>query len=78
MSLKRKIASTLCLIGFLVALIFIACTDEYYLGKTREELTKEMFEVDSLLMTIQMQLDSTSTDFQKFYIDAQRINTGHE
>tara|TARA_R100001530_G_C4321425_1_gene155961 strand:- start:8819 stop:9082 length:264 start_codon:yes stop_codon:yes gene_type:complete len=65
-------------IGFLASLIFIACTDEYYLGKTREELTREMFEVDSLLMTIQMQLDSTSIDFKKFYIDAQRINNGHE
>jgi phosphate/sulfate permease len=73
-----RVVITSAFIGFLVALIFIACTDEYYLGKTREELTKEMFEVDSLLMTIQMQLDSTSTDFQKFYIDAQRINTGHE
>jgi len=73
-----RVVITSAFIGFLVALIFIACTDEYYLGKTREELTKEMFEVDSLLMTIQMQLDSTSIDFQKFYIDAQRINTGHE
>jgi len=65
-------------IGFLAALIFIACNDEYYLGKTREELAKEMFEVDSLLMTVQMQLDSTSIDFKKFYIDAQRINQGHD
>jgi len=73
-----RVVITSAFIGFLVALIFIACTDEYYLGKTREELTKEMFEVDSLLMTIQMQLDSTSIDFQKFYIDAQRINNGHE
>jgi phosphate/sulfate permease len=65
-------------IGFLAALIFIACNDEYYLGKTREELAKEMFEVDSLLMTVQMQLDSTYIDFKKFYIDAQRINQGHD
>jgi len=73
-----RVVITSAFIGFLVALIFIACTDEYYLGKTREELTKEMFEVDSLLMTIQMQLDSTSIDFKRFYIDAQRINNGHE
>jgi len=65
-------------IGFLAALIFIACNDEYYLGKTREELAKEMFELDSLLMTVQMQLDSTYIDFKKFYIDAQRINQGHD
>jgi hypothetical protein len=37
-----------------------------------------MFEVDSLIKTIQMQLDSTSIDFEKLYIDAQRINNGHE
>ncbi len=65
-------------IGFLLALIFIACNDEYYLGKSREELTREMFEVDSLIMVIQKDLDSTNIDFEKFYIDAQRINNGHE
>ena len=65
-------------IGFLLALVFVACNDEYYFGKTREELTREMFEVDSLIMAIQKDLDSTSIDFQKFYIDAQRINQGHE
>ena len=65
-------------IGFLVALVFVSCADEYYLGKTREELTREMFEVDSLIMAIQYQLDSTSIDFEKFYIDAQRINNGHD
>jgi hypothetical protein len=56
----------------------LSCADEWYLGKTREDLAREMFEVDSLLMTIQMQLDSTSIDFERFYIDAQRINNGHE
>ena len=63
---------------FMSGLVLLSCADEWYLGKTREDLAREMFEVDSLLMTIQMQLDSTSIDFQKFYIDAQRINTGHE
>ena len=61
-----------------VLLIFITCADEYYLGKSKEELHREMFEVDSLMRTIQMQIDSTSIDFEKFYIDAQRINNGHE
>ena len=61
-----------------VLLIFITCADEYYLGKSKEELHREMFEVDSLIKTIQMQIDSTSIDFEKFYIDAQRINNGHE
>ena len=59
-------------------LILLSCADEWYLGKSREDLSREMFEVDSLLMTIQMQLDSTSIDFKKFYIDAQRINQGHD
>ena len=73
-----RVVITSAFIGFLVALIFIACNDEYYLGKTREELTKEMFEVDSLIMAIQKDLDSTSIDFKKFYINAQRINQGHD
>jgi phosphate/sulfate permease len=64
--------------GFLLALVFISCADEYYIGKSKEDLYKDMFEVDSLMMQIQLQLDSTSIDFEKFYIDAQRINNGHE
>ena len=65
-------------IGFMMSLVIVACQDEYYFGKTREELAKEMFLLDSLLIDIQYQLDSTSIDFEKFYIDAQRINNGHE
>jgi len=72
-----RVVITSAFIGFLAALIFIACNDEYYLGKTREDLAREMFEVDSLIMAIQKDLDSTSIDFKKFYIDAQRINNGH-
>ena len=63
---------------FMSGLVLLSCADEWYLGKSREDLAREMFVVDSLLMTIQMELDSTSIDFQKFYIDAQRINNGHE
>ena len=59
-------------------LLLISCNEEFYLGKTREELYREMFIVDSLMMQIQMQIDSTSIDFEKFYIDAQKINNGHE
>tara|TARA_R100000458_G_C8162107_1_gene165747 strand:- start:59 stop:322 length:264 start_codon:yes stop_codon:yes gene_type:complete len=65
-------------IGFMSGLILVACTDEFHLGKSKEELYREMFEVDSLMMRIQMQIDSTSIEFEKFYIDAQRINNGHE
>jgi len=72
-----RVAITSAFIGFLAALIFIACNDEYYFGKSREDLAREMFEVDSLIMAIQKDLDSTSIDFKKFYIDAQRINNGH-
>jgi len=64
--------------GFLLALVFISCADEYYIGRAKEDLYREMFEVDSLMMQIQLQLDSTSIDFEKFYIDAQKINNGHE
>ena len=74
--LRYTVVSTF--IIFLLGLIFLSCSDSYYLGKPKEELMAEMFEVDSLIKTIQMQLDSTSTDFEKFYIDAQRINNGHE
>ena len=73
-----RVVITSAFIGFLISLIFITCNDEYYIGKSREELSREMFEVDSLFRTIQLQLDSTSTDFEKFYINAQRINNGHE
>lgn len=68
------ISSIIFFFGFLL----LACNEEFYLGKTREELYREMFEVDSIMMRIQMQIDSTSIDFEKFYIDAQRINNGHE
>ena len=64
-------------IGFMISLVAISCADEWYFGKSREELTREMFVVDSLIMDIQYQLDSTSIDFEKFYIDAQKINNGH-
>ena len=63
---------------FISGLVLLSCADEWYLGKSREDLAREMFEVDSLIMTIQMQLDSSSVDFERFYIDAQRINNGHD
>jgi len=62
---------------FMACIIFISCNEDFYLGKTREELHREMFEVDSLMRTIMLQIDSTSIEFEKFYIDAQRINNGH-
>ena len=35
-----------------------------------------MFEVDSLIRRIQLQMDSVSVDFEELYINAQRINNG--
>ena len=60
----------------LVGAITISACEDVRIGKTRKELAREMFEVDSLMRTIQLQLDSTSIDFEKFYINAQRINNG--
>ena len=62
-------------IAVLSVLLFITCED-IRIGKTREELSKDMFEVDSLIKTIRLQIDSTAMDFNKLYIDAQRINNG--
>ena len=62
---------------FMGCIIFLSCSDEWYIGKSREELSREMFIVDSLIMDIKYQLDSTSIDFESFYIDSQRINNGH-
>ena len=74
-----KVLHTLVLLGFALAFIFsiVSCVDEFYFGKTEQELAREMFEVDSLIKTLQMQMDSVAVDFNKIYIDAQRINNGH-
>ena len=63
------------IIILLGAIMIFACED-VRIGKTKEELAKEMFEVDSLLKTIHLQIDSAFVDFNKFYINAQRINNG--
>ena len=56
--------------------LFVACED-VRIGKTKEELARDMFEVDSLIRTIHMEMDSVAMDFNRLYIDAQRINNGH-
>ena len=50
-------------IGFLLALLLVGCMDDIHLGKSKEELYREMFEVDSIMGRIQMQIDSTYIDF---------------
>jgi len=54
----------------------ISACEDVRIGKTKEELAKEMFEVDSLIRTIHMEMDSVAMDFNRLYIDAQRINNG--
>ena len=62
---------------FISGLMLLSCSEDFYLGKSKEELYREMFEVDSLMKTIQLQIDSTSMELNSFYINAQRINNGH-
>ena len=72
-----KILHGFVILGFVLAFVvsMFSCQD-FYIGKTEEELSREMFEVDSLMRTIHLQMDSVSMDFNRLYIDAQRINNG--
>ena len=72
-----KVLHAIVLLGFAIAFMFsiLTCQD-VHIGKTKEELSREMWEVDSLIKTLQIQMDSVSMDFNKLYIDAQRINSG--
>ena len=76
-----KVLHGLVLIGFALAILFSALScEDIRIGKTREEIHTElyrtMFEVDSILMRIQYQLDTADVD-GTYYIDMQRINNGH-
>jgi len=64
------------ILGFVLAFIvsIFSCQD-YYIGKTREELSKEMFELDSLMRKVIWKADSLGI-YNELYIDAQRINNG--
>ena len=76
-----KVLHGLALIGFALAILFsvLSCED-IRIGKSREEISTElsraMFEVDSILNHIQYQLDSASVD-GTYYLNMQRINNGH-
>ena len=72
-----KILHAMVILGFAIAIMvsILSCQD-IRIGKTEIELSKEMFEIDSLIKTIQLQVDSVSIDINKMYIDAQRINNG--
>jgi len=64
------------LFGFAVAIMvsILSCQD-IHIGKTREELSQEMFELDSLMKKVIWQADSLGL-YDNFYIKAQRINNG--
>ena len=66
----------LVIVGFMIAFMFsiFSCQD-YYIGKTREELSQEMFEIDSLMKKVIWKADSLGI-YNDLYIDAQRINNG--
>ena len=72
-----KILHSIVILGFAIAIMvsILSCQD-IRIGKTEIELSKEMFEIDSLIKTIKLQVDSTSIDIDKMYINAQRINNG--
>ena len=67
---------TLAILGFVIAFMvrILSCQD-YYIGKTREELAQEMFEIDSLMKKVIWKADSLGI-YNDLYIDAQRINNG--
>ena len=77
-----KAVNVLWIVALTLAFVFtaISCADEFYFGKNRDELNAEVtqnaLEIDSLFKLIQLQIDSTAMDFNKLYIDAQRINNG--
>ena len=75
-----KAINILILIMFALAFVFsiISCED-IRIGKTREEINRDlsrtMFEVDSILNHIQYQLDTAGVD-GTYYLNMQRINNG--
>ena len=48
----------------LLTIIFVSCADEFYFGKSKEDLNKElarsMFELDSLIMNMRITLGDSS------------------
>jgi preprotein translocase subunit SecE len=71
-----KALHALVIVGFMVAfMVSIFSCQDYHIGKTREELSKEMFELDSLMRKVIWKADSLGI-YNELYIDAQRINNG--
>ena len=58
------------ILGFILAImVSIFSCQEYYLGKSHEEISREMFEVDSLISKIQFMIDSLEVDGTKVWQD---------
>ena len=71
-----KILHGFVILGFILAfMISIFGCQDYHIGKTREELAQEMFELDSLMRKVIWKADSLGI-YNELYIDAQRINNG--
>ena len=71
-----KILNFMVILGFAIAfMVSIFSCQDYYIGKTREELSQEMFEIDSLMRKVIWTADSLGI-YNELYIDAQRINNG--
>ena len=75
-----KTINIVILLMFAFAFVFsIVSCEDVRIGKTREEINRDlsrtMFEVDSILNHIQYQLDTASVD-GTYYLNMQRINNG--
>ena len=75
-----KILHAMAILGFVLVIIMsILSCEDVRVGKSREEIASElyrtMFEVDSILMRIQYQLDTTTVDGVD-YIIFERMNDG--
>jgi len=65
-----KILNAMVVLGFVIAfMVSIFSCQEYYIGKSEEELAREMFEVDSLISKIQFMIDSLEVDGTKVWQD---------
>ena len=71
-----KALHALVIVGFMIAfMVSILSCQDFYIGKTEEELAKEMFELDSLMRKVIWTADSLGI-YEELYINVQRINNG--
>ena len=65
-----KILHGFVILGFVLAImVSIFSCQEYYIGKSHEEISREMYEVDSLISKIQFMIDSLEADGTKVWQD---------